>query len=70
MRKFVTPNLWRHFDGVITDKLVEVGDTVQPGQPLLKFAHIKYLQGAGRRASQACAEPETEANGPSQAGWK
>jgi len=32
------------FEGVITDKLVEVGDTVQPGQPLLKFAHIKYLR--------------------------
>ncbi|NOY17051.1 MAG: efflux RND transporter periplasmic adaptor subunit [Gammaproteobacteria bacterium] len=32
------------FDGVIADKLVEVGDTVQPGQPLLKFAHIKYLR--------------------------
>jgi len=32
------------FDGVITNKLVEVGDTVQPGQPLLKFAHIKYLR--------------------------
>jgi multidrug efflux pump subunit AcrA (membrane-fusion protein) len=32
------------FDGVITEKLVEVGDTVQPGQPLLKFAHIKYLR--------------------------
>lgn len=32
------------FDGVITDKLVEVGDTVQPGQPLLKFAHVKYLR--------------------------
>jgi len=32
------------FDGVITDKLVEVGDTVQPGQALLKFAHIKYLR--------------------------
>ncbi len=32
------------FDGVITNKLVEVGDTVQPGQPLLEFADIKYLQ--------------------------
>jgi len=32
------------FDGVITDKLVEVGDTAQPGQPLLKFAHVKYLR--------------------------
>lgn len=32
------------FDGVITEKLVEVGDTVQPGQPLLKFAHVKYLR--------------------------
>lgn len=32
------------FDGVIVSKLVEVGDTVQPGQPLLKFADVKYLQ--------------------------
>jgi len=32
------------FDGVITQKLVEVGDTVQPGQPLLAFADTKYLQ--------------------------
>ena len=32
------------FDGVITEKLVEVGTTVQPGQPLLKFAHVKYLR--------------------------
>ncbi|BAP55198.1 RND family efflux transporter MFP subunit [Thioploca ingrica] len=32
------------FDGVITKKLVEVGDTVQPGQPLLQFADIEHLQ--------------------------
>ncbi|MDJ0860676.1 MAG: efflux RND transporter periplasmic adaptor subunit [Gammaproteobacteria bacterium] len=32
------------FDGVITNKLVEVGDTVQPGQPLLEFADTEYLQ--------------------------
>ena len=32
------------FDGVITKKLVEVGDTVQPGQPMLEFADIQYLQ--------------------------
>ncbi len=32
------------FTGVITQKLVEVGDTVQPGQPLLKIADIKRLQ--------------------------
>lgn len=32
------------FDGVIVTKMVEVGDTVQPGQPLYKFADIKYLQ--------------------------
>lgn len=32
------------FEGVITQKLVEVGDTVQPGQPLLKFAHTKFLR--------------------------
>ncbi len=32
------------FDGVITKKLVEVGDTVQPGQPMLEFADTQYLQ--------------------------
>jgi multidrug efflux pump subunit AcrA (membrane-fusion protein) len=32
------------FKGVITKKLVEVGDTVQPGQPLLKFADMSTLQ--------------------------
>ncbi len=32
------------FDGVITKKLVEVGDTVQPGQPLLQFADLGHLQ--------------------------
>jgi multidrug efflux pump subunit AcrA (membrane-fusion protein) len=32
------------FDGVILKKMVEVGDTVQPGMPLLSFAHIKYMR--------------------------
>ena len=32
------------FDGVISKKFVEVGDTVQPGQPLLKFSDISKLQ--------------------------
>lgn len=32
------------FGGVIVRKLAEVGDTVQPGQPLLAFADTKYLQ--------------------------
>jgi multidrug efflux pump subunit AcrA (membrane-fusion protein) len=32
------------FDGVILEKLVEIGDTVQPGMPLLKFAFIEYLR--------------------------
>ncbi len=32
------------FKGVIVSKLVEVGDTVQPGQPLLKFADVEFLQ--------------------------
>ncbi len=32
------------FDGVIVKKLVEVGDTLQPGQPLLVFADTRYLQ--------------------------
>lgn len=31
-------------DGVITKKFVEEGDTVQPGQPLLQFADIEFLQ--------------------------
>ena len=32
------------FNGVVMKKFVEVGDTVQPGQPLLKFANLDYLQ--------------------------
>jgi multidrug efflux pump subunit AcrA (membrane-fusion protein) len=32
------------FDGVITKKMAEVGDTVQPGQPLLTFADMEKLQ--------------------------
>ncbi len=32
------------FNGVIMKKFVEIGDTVQPGQPLLEFADIEYLQ--------------------------
>jgi RND family efflux transporter MFP subunit len=32
------------FDGVITRKVVEEGDTVQPGQPLLVFAQTEYLR--------------------------
>jgi multidrug efflux pump subunit AcrA (membrane-fusion protein) len=32
------------FDGVITKKLVEEGDTVQPGQPMLMFADTSKLQ--------------------------
>lgn len=32
------------FNGVIIRKLVEEGDTVQPGQPLLEFADLEYLQ--------------------------
>lgn len=32
------------FSGLIVKKLVEVGDTVQPGQPMLKFADTKTLQ--------------------------
>jgi multidrug efflux pump subunit AcrA (membrane-fusion protein) len=32
------------FDGVITKKLVEVGDPVQPGMPMLMFADTSQLQ--------------------------
>ena len=32
------------FDGVIMKKFVEEGDTMQPGQPLLVFADVEYLQ--------------------------
>lgn len=32
------------FDGVIVKKLVEIGDTVQPGQPMLEFADTQALQ--------------------------
>ncbi len=32
------------FDGMIISKFIEAGDTVQPGQPLLDFADVEYLQ--------------------------
>lgn len=32
------------FEGVLVKKLVEVGDTVQPGQALLEFSDTRYLQ--------------------------
>lgn len=32
------------FDGVIVSKMVETGDTVQPGQPLLSYADVSALQ--------------------------
>jgi multidrug efflux pump subunit AcrA (membrane-fusion protein) len=32
------------FDGVIIKKFIEEGDTVQPGQPMLNFADVEYLQ--------------------------
>ena len=32
------------FRGVIIEKMVEVGDTIQPGQPMLKFADTESLQ--------------------------
>jgi|JYMV01.1.fsa_nt_gi multidrug efflux pump subunit AcrA (membrane-fusion protein) len=32
------------FDGVITRKMVEIGDSVQPGMPLLQFADTTTLQ--------------------------
>lgn len=30
------------FEGIIMEKLVEVGDTVQPGQPLIRFGYVRY----------------------------
>lgn len=32
------------FDGKIMKKFVEVGDTMQPGQPLLSYADVEFLQ--------------------------
>jgi multidrug efflux pump subunit AcrA (membrane-fusion protein) len=32
------------FDGVIVKKFIEVGDTLQPGQPMLNYADVEYLQ--------------------------
>lgn len=32
------------FDGVIAQRLVEIGTTVQPGQPLMRFAHVAFLR--------------------------
>ena len=30
------------FEGIILQKMAEVGDTVQPGQPLLRYGFVKY----------------------------
>lgn len=32
------------FDGVIMKKYIEMGDTMQPGMPMLKYADVEYLQ--------------------------
>lgn len=32
------------FEGVVVKKMAEIGDTVQPGQALLKYADTRYLQ--------------------------
>ncbi len=32
------------FNGVITRKFIEEGDTVQPGMPLIEYADVEYLQ--------------------------
>lgn len=32
------------FDGIVIQKMVEVGDTVQPGSPLITYAFIDYLR--------------------------
>ena len=32
------------FSGMILQKMIEVGDTVQVGQPLLKFAYVHFLR--------------------------
>ena len=32
------------FDGIIMKKMVEIGDTVQPGQPLIIFSYSKFLR--------------------------
>ncbi len=32
------------FDGIVLSKMVEVGDTVQPGMPLITYAYIEYLR--------------------------
>ena len=32
------------FDGVIMKKMIEVGDTVQPGQPMLVFSYSNFLR--------------------------
>ncbi len=32
------------FEGVVIQKMVEVGDTVQPGMPLITYAYIRFLR--------------------------
>ncbi len=42
--KIMDARLAAPFDGLIVSKMVETGDTVQPGQPLVKFAQTKFLR--------------------------
>lgn len=42
--KIKDARVYAPFGGVIIAKMVEEGDTVQPGQPLLKFAYVDYLR--------------------------
>ncbi len=42
--KIMDARLVAPFDGLIVGKMVETGDTVQPGQPLVKFAQTKFLR--------------------------
>ncbi len=32
------------FDGIVMEKMVEVGDAVQPGQPLMRYGFVDYLR--------------------------
>ncbi len=32
------------FEGIVMSKMIEVGDAVQPGQPLMKYGFVKYLR--------------------------
>lgn len=56
------------FEGIVMAKMVEVGDAVQPGQPLMKFGFVNYLRLKADVPSMLVASLKTGMNVPVRIG--